>query len=206
MSVPHCRPPLEAPWTQIEPPPPRLLSAQNRRRPPAMLGRPSHGAPWCSTGTSWAGTRSAPAERLGWALLDDSPAASVPARLLRRPLVSSGPSTLPSRKPSRGEAAAAGGDGTVMSAPAAPPSDRPPAARIRPSLSRAAAFAALTVPSSSSSLKVSTFFRLPFSRTCSVLGSDFDSICLQVTIMVWWCPGCGGVLPWWCPQGLLWWC
>jgi hypothetical protein len=32
------------------------------------------------------------------------------------------------------------------------------------------------------------FFRLPFPRTCFVLGSDFDSICLQVTIMFRWSP------------------
>jgi hypothetical protein len=70
----------------------------------------------------------------------------------------------------------------------------PPAARI-PLPRRGVRPAALTVPSSSSSLKVSTFFLLPFSRACSVLGSDFDSIFLQVTIVFRWCPGRGGVLP-----------
>jgi hypothetical protein len=49
MLVPHCRPPLEAPWTQIEPPPPRLLSAQNRRRPPAMVLH-GHGLTWWPAG------------------------------------------------------------------------------------------------------------------------------------------------------------
>jgi hypothetical protein len=42
---PHRRPPLRAPWTRIEAPPPRLISAEHHRCPPAMLGRPSHGAP-----------------------------------------------------------------------------------------------------------------------------------------------------------------
>jgi hypothetical protein len=42
---PHRRPPLRAPWNRIEAPPPRLISAEHHRRPPAMLGRPSHGAP-----------------------------------------------------------------------------------------------------------------------------------------------------------------
>jgi hypothetical protein len=37
MSVPHRRPPLVAPWTQIEPPPPRLLSTEHRRCPPDLV-------------------------------------------------------------------------------------------------------------------------------------------------------------------------
>jgi hypothetical protein len=71
----------------------------------------------------------APAERLGWPSPDDSPAAAVTAHPLRWRIC---PSVLPSRIPSRGEAAAAGGDGTAAFATAAPPSDWPPSARIRP--------------------------------------------------------------------------
>jgi hypothetical protein len=107
----------------------------------------------------------APAERLGWTSPVDSLAAAVPDRPLRRRL---GPSALPSRIPSRGKTAAAGGDGTVASASAAPPSsDRPAASSSNPLAPYPAPLRPLLRRSRAPPLLQSKDLpRMPSSRTC----------------------------------------